>query len=84
MEIGPITGVRAVALLDRVKPDRCAAANLAIEPSTRADDEADTPGSLLPDRGLEDEEATPEDREDAGSEPEDSQPATTSRVDLFA
>jgi hypothetical protein len=58
MELGPIAGVRAVALINPVRFENSAPQAFVIDPSARAGDDACTEGHRAPDRGLEEEETS--------------------------
>lgn len=55
MEVGPITGVRAVSLLNVSRAVSALDPVFKIDPTGRADDETYSPGRKAADRGLEEE-----------------------------
>ncbi|MGA7856387.1 MAG: hypothetical protein WCA11_00555 [Terracidiphilus sp.] len=67
MEIGPVTGVRAVSLLSVRKADAAQLPVFEIDPSARAGDETYSSSNQQSGRGLEDEDSTT--LEDDDSEP---------------
>ncbi len=57
MEVGPITGVRAVSLLNVKRTGDAQPPVFEIDSSARAGDEAYSPSHQTPDRGLEEEDS---------------------------
>ena len=56
MEIGPVSGIRAISLLSVQRSENAAPPIFEIDASARADDEAYSSSSQTPDRGLEGDE----------------------------
>jgi hypothetical protein len=61
MEVGPITGVRALSLLNSSRAVSALDPVFKIDPTGRADDETYSPGRKAADRGLEEETTDSED-----------------------
>lgn len=83
MEVGPITGVRAVSLLNVKRTIDAQPPVFEIDPTARAGDEPYSPSHQAPDRGLEEDSGI---TEDDATQPET--PSTPSgnhpRVNFFA
>ncbi len=84
MEIGPITGVRAVSLLSVHRVESTQPPVFEIDPSARAADETYSTSSQTPDRGLADEESNLDEDEDTESEASVLPVRTGTRINFFA
>jgi hypothetical protein len=65
MEIGPVTGVRAVSLLSAQRVPSSHSPIFEIDPSARAGDETYFAGRQTPKRGLEEEDSDAPEEDDA-------------------
>lgn len=85
MEIGPISGIRAVTLLGQRKAESALAPRFEIDASARPDEDHYAPPRQQPDRGLEDEERETAEEEDSSPSNGENEPAPPSgRVSFFA
>jgi len=84
MELGPVTGVRAVALLNPARFENSAPHGFIIDPSARAGDDAYTASRQAPDRGLEEEESSLDDEREAASEAVGFSRSRSAKISYFA
>ncbi len=83
MELGPITGIRAVTLFSPEKSEASVPQNLAVDPTDRAGDDAYNTSRQTPDRGLEGEDSELVEDEVAGPAAAPSQSRPDARINYF-
>ncbi|MFZ0743140.1 MAG: hypothetical protein WAM85_01985 [Terracidiphilus sp.] len=84
MEIGPITGIRAVNLLAVKRPGSADFPVFEIDPSARPDDETYSSSSQTPHRGLEEEDSASPTEDDLEPETPSLQATPDSNISFFA
>ena len=82
LELAPVPGLRTVSTGSPLGEQQLLRPPLAIEESARAGDDAYTASRQTPDRGLEDEESTPEEECEIDTK-SDAQHHPASRIDLI-
>jgi len=81
MEIGPVSGIRAISPVGVQKPEGSMLPVFVIDPSARTDDETYSSSSQESGRGLEGEESSSRDGE-PGADSDDLQPQTSAGVGI--
>jgi len=84
MEIGPVTGVRAVSLLTVQKTTDAQPPVFEIDASARTGDETYSPSRQAPDRGLENEDSDAAADDEAEQETPQQPGEKGTRIDFFA